>query len=96
MNVVWLVRRSLAEAEKSLAEAVGQRKAAEEQARMLDEQVRVLEAKLDEDGREFSDMELFRSRLTEEMEKERHEHQKDLEERDFAIDQMRKKYQSEY
>jgi myosin protein heavy chain len=39
-------------------------------------------------------MEVFRRRLTEEMEDERDQYQKDLSERDFTIDQTRKKYQS--
>jgi myosin protein heavy chain len=55
-----------------------------------------LEAKLEDEGRVFSDMEAFRKRLTEEMEDEREQNQKDLAERDFTIDQTRKKYQSTF
>lgn len=54
-----------------------------------------LERKLEEEGRESSDLELLRSRLAEEMEDERKQHQQDLAERDFLADQTRKKYQAE-
>ena len=52
-----------------------------------------LERKLEEEGRESSDLELLRQRLAEEMEDERKQHQQDIAERDFAADQTRKKYQ---
>lgn len=54
-----------------------------------------LEARLEDESREFTDMELFRRRLKEEMEDERDQYQKDLAERDFTIDQTRQKYQAE-
>ena len=38
-------------------------------------------------------MGVLRQRLAEELEDEREQHQKDLSERDFTIDQTRKKYQ---
>jgi myosin heavy chain 9/10/11/14 len=38
-------------------------------------------------------MELLRTRLAEAMEDERKQHQQDIEERDFNIEAMRKKYQ---
>lgn len=74
----------------------GDRKAAEARIAHLQQQVHDLENKLEEDSREFSDMELFRQRLSEEMEDERHQYQKDLTERDFSLDQTRKKYQGIY
>ena len=40
-------------------------------------------------------MEVFRRRLKDEMEDDRDQHQKDLAERDFTIDQTRQKYQAE-
>lgn len=49
---------------------------------------------MEDENREIGDMELFKRRLTEEMEDERDQYQKDLAERDFTIDQTRKKYQS--
>ena len=58
-----------------------------------EEQIRDLEAKVEDENREITDMELFKRRLTEEMEDERDQYQKDLAERDFTIDQTRKKYQ---
>lgn len=56
--------------------------------------IRDLEAKLEDENREVSNMELLQQRLAEAMEDERDQYQKDLQERDFAIDQTRKKYQS--
>ncbi len=50
---------------------------------------------MEDESREFTDMELFRRRLKEEMEDERDQYQKDLAERDFTIDQTRQKYQVE-
>jgi hypothetical protein len=52
-----------------------------------------LEAKLEEDGRETSNLDELQRSLREELEEERKQHQKDLEERDFTTNQTRKKYQ---
>jgi myosin heavy chain 9/10/11/14 len=87
-------RRSLADAEKTHAETLGDLKAAEHHLQAVEQHVRDLEAKLEDENREVGDMELFKRRLTEEMEDERDQYQKDLAERDFTIDQTRKKYQS--
>lgn len=46
-----------------------------------------LERKLEEEGRESSDLELLRSRLAEEMEDGRKQRQQDLAECDFLADQ---------
>ncbi|KAF8514982.1 nonmuscle myosin heavy chain b [Gautieria morchelliformis] len=88
-------RRSLADAEKTHAEALGELKAAERRIQAAEQQIRDLEGKLEDENREIGDMELFKRRLTEEMEDERDQYQKDLAERDFTIDQTRKKYQAE-
>lgn len=55
--------------------------------------MRELEHRLEDEGRESSDLEVLRQRLAEEMEDERKQHQQDIAERDFAADQTRKKYQ---
>ena len=86
-------RRSLADIEKSHAETVGELKAAEHRIQATEQQIRDLEAKFEDENREIGDMELFKRRGTEEMEDERDQYQKDLAERDFTIDQTRKKYQ---
>jgi myosin protein heavy chain len=52
-----------------------------------------LRAKLDEDGRESADLGTLQKQLAAELEDEREQHQKDLAERDFTVDQTRKKYQ---
>ncbi|KZT64665.1 nonmuscle myosin heavy chain b [Daedalea quercina L-15889] len=90
-----LSRRALADAEKAHADAVTERNAAEERLKAAEERTRELEARLDEEGRESSDLELLRQRLAEEMEDERKHHQEELSERDFTADQTRKKYQAE-
>ena len=51
------------------------------------------EARVEEDGRDMSELDLLRHRLAEELGDERKQHQKDLAERDFTADQTRKKYQ---
>ncbi|KAI0726107.1 nonmuscle myosin heavy chain b [Fomitopsis betulina] len=88
-------RRALADAEKAHADIVAERNAAEERLKTAEERVRDLEARLDEEGRESSDLQLLRQRLAEEMEDERRNHQEELSERDFTADQTRKKYQAE-
>jgi myosin protein heavy chain len=55
--------------------------------------VRELEAKLEEGGRDSSDLSVLQQRLAEELEDERTQHQKDIDDRDFTADQTRKKYQ---
>ncbi|KAI0954365.1 hypothetical protein AcV7_007621 [Taiwanofungus camphoratus] len=90
-----LARRALADAEKAHADAVAERDSSEERLKIAEERVRDLEAKLDEEGRESSDLEVLRQRLAEEMGDERKQHQQDLAERDFTADQTRKKYQAE-
>jgi myosin heavy chain 9/10/11/14 len=52
-----------------------------------------MSSRLDDEGRESSTMGLLHKQLAEELEDEREQHQKDLAERDFTIDQTRKKYQ---
>ena len=87
-------RRALADAEKTHSNLSAERQAIEEELAATKERVQELEAKLEEEGRESSDLEVLRLRLTEQMEDERKQHQQDLTERDFAADQTRKKYQS--
>ncbi len=59
----------------------------------MEKQLSQAQGKLDDDKRDFSEFEILRRRLQEEIEDERDQFQKDLAERDFTIDQMRKKYQ---
>jgi myosin protein heavy chain len=58
-----------------------------------EKKLRSMESKLEDEGREASDLAVIQKRLEEELEDEREQHQKDLAERDFTIDQTRKKYQ---
>jgi len=90
---VLTVRRTLAESERAQAELLAEKKALEARLQNTEQRLQQLEARIDEDGRESSDMDVLNKRLAEELEDEREQHQKDLSERDFTIDQTRKKYQ---
>ncbi|CAG7850212.1 Myosin heavy chain, non-muscle AltName: Full=Myosin II; AltName: Full=Non-muscle MHC; AltName: Full=Zipper protein [Serendipita indica DSM 11827] len=90
-----LTRKSLAEAEKARDVAETARQAMEQRLNEAEQRITELSNRLEEESREYTDMEVFRRRLKEEMEDERDQHQKDLAERDFTIDQTRQKYQAE-
>lgn len=81
------------EAERSLAESRSDCKALEDRLASTEKQLRDTEAKSDEDKRAIADLEHFRQTLMEEVQGERDQHEKDLAERDFNMDQTRKKYQ---
>ncbi|KAE9393608.1 hypothetical protein BT96DRAFT_215821 [Gymnopus androsaceus JB14] len=87
------VRRTLAEIEKSQAETVARLKSNEESLRSAHQRIKSLEKKLQEEGNESTDLVELNQRLAEELEDEKTQHQKDLEEHVFASDQTRKKYQ---
>lgn len=91
-----IVRRKLDETEKAAQDAIAERNAIEQGLRDAQQRIQELEARLDEESRESSDMGVLRQRLSEEMEDERKQYQKDLADRDFSADQTRKKYFGEY
>lgn len=72
---------------------VADRQASEDRLRVAEERIHELEGRLEEEGRESSDLEVLRQRLREEMEDERKQYQQDMNDRDFTADQTRKKYQ---
>ncbi len=72
---------------------VAERDTAEDRLKGAEVAMRELELRLEEGSREFTDMGVLRQRISEEMEDERKQYQKDLAERDFTADQTRKKYQ---
>lgn len=86
-------RRALADLEKQHEELAADRKKLTERLREQEKQLREAKAKLSEGGRENSETDLLRQHLVEELEDARERHQKDLTDRDFTIDQTRKKYQ---
>lgn len=88
-------RRTLVETENAHSENATARKAVEDRLKVAEQRLQELEAKLDEEGRESSEVAISQQRLSEELEDERQQHQKDLAERDFTADQTRKKYQGE-
>jgi len=85
--------RSLSDAEKSLAKSTEEFK---KSLKANERRIKELETELRKEGRESSETSLLQKRLAEELEDEREQHQKDLAERDFTIDQTRKKYQGAY
>ncbi|TDL22507.1 nonmuscle myosin heavy chain b [Rickenella mellea] len=88
-------RKALDDLEKTLNKVTTERKAAQERVANLEQKARLLEARLEQEGKESSDVEHFRQRLEEELSEERDRHQSDLAERDFAINQTQLKYQTE-
>ena len=88
-----LVRQSMTDTGKARMGLIAERDAAENELKAAEARIHELEARLEEEGREFSDMGILRRRISEEMEDERKQYQKDLAERDFTADQTRKKYQ---
>jgi myosin heavy chain 9/10/11/14 len=87
------VRRSLADAEESQLNIVNERDGVMSILKNAEIKIQELEARLEQGNQETTDMDILRKRLAEEMDNERKQYQKDLEERDFANDQTRKKYQ---
>ncbi|KAJ6591377.1 myosin II heavy chain [Mycena sp. CBHHK59/15] len=81
------------EMERERVELRTREKAAKAQEQRAARALADVERDLEGKYRESTDMEVLRQRLTEELEDEREQHQKDLAERDFAADQTRKKYQ---
>lgn len=79
-----------------MAEFVGERRAAEARLRDYEQHIVDLETRLEKVNHGGAEVEVFRRRMTEQMEEERDQYQKDLAERDFSMDQTRKKYQSAY
>jgi myosin protein heavy chain len=78
---------------KAQSTLIAERDSAEDRLKAAEVAMRELELRLEEGSREFTDMGVLRQRISEEMEDERKQYQKDLSERDFTADQTRKKYQ---
>ncbi|KAF5348933.1 hypothetical protein D9757_015255 [Collybiopsis confluens] len=81
--------------EKTHANAAAKLKANDESFRSAHQRVKELEKKLRDEGNESSDLVELNQRLADELQDEKTQHQKDLEEHEFASDQTRKKYQAE-
>ncbi|KAF5353873.1 hypothetical protein D9756_007302 [Leucocoprinus leucothites] len=88
-------RRTLETTEKALADTKAEADSVKKKFHSVEKKLRSMESKLEEEGREASDLAVIQKRLEEELDDEREQHQKDLAERDFTIDQTRKKYQAE-
>lgn len=88
-----IVRKTLSEVERAHSEAMTERSEAEQRLQLAEKRISDLESKLDEEGRESSDLDMLSRRLSDELEEERKQHLKDLADRDFTTDQTRKKYQ---
>lgn len=90
------MRRTLSELEKSQKDVVSERKALQERVRSAEQRTKEMYAKLGAGTPELTALNELRQRLAEELDDERAQHQKDLAERDFTIDQTRKKYQGKF
>jgi hypothetical protein len=86
-------RQSIADTGKAQKALVAERDAAVNQLQFAEAKIQELETRLEQDSRESSDMGALRQRISEEMDDERKQYQKDLADRDFTADQTRKKYQ---
>lgn len=82
--------RQLSEMEKSMKKVVEEHRKSLTSA---EHRVKDLEARLEREGRDSSETDLLKTRLAQELEEEREQHQKDLSERDLTIEQTRKTYQ---
>jgi myosin heavy chain 9/10/11/14 len=78
---------------KAQSTLIAERDAAEDRLKAAEVAIRELELRLEEGNQEFTDMGVLRQRISEEMEDERKQYQKELAEREFTADQTRKKYQ---
>ena len=86
-------RQSITDAGKAQKALVAERDAAVNQLQFAEAKIQELETRLERESRESSDMGALRQRISEEMDDERKQYQKDLADRDFTADQTRKKYQ---
>ncbi|CAG8563681.1 4096_t:CDS:10 [Ambispora gerdemannii] len=83
------------ELEAALSDAINDRKSAEEKIKTLEEEIVEMESKMDDEAMEMADLSLIKRRLQEDIDEERDRYKKDLEEREFALEQTRKKYHKE-
>jgi exopolysaccharide biosynthesis protein len=86
------VKRSLADMEKAQEEAKQDRKSLKEQLRNTEKTVQSLQSKQQNDA-EISKIEHMYSQLVEELDDERKQHEKDINDANFASEQTRNKYQ---
>ncbi|KAL0070997.1 class II myosin [Marasmius tenuissimus] len=89
------VRRTVSELEKAQSDAHAKHKSVEEKLRAAQKRIQELEHRLEDGDHESSDLVILNQRLAEELEDEKKQHQKDIEEGAFTGDQTRKKYQAE-
>lgn len=82
--------------ERTHLDIVAEKKAIEERLQTTEHKLRELEQQIEEEDRESSELGIHRRRLAQQLQDERLQHQKDLSERDFVIDQTRKKYQGNH
>ncbi|KAJ3969766.1 class II myosin [Lentinula raphanica] len=81
--------------EKAQADTVAKLKSNEDLLKAAHQRIKELEKKLQEEGNDSVNLVELNQRLAEELEDVKTQHQKDLEEHEFASNQTRKKYQAE-
>ncbi|KAH8915441.1 hypothetical protein BT69DRAFT_1230091 [Atractiella rhizophila] len=89
-------RMSMGDSERLVVDLTQQRKSLEDQVALAHQRIRELDSRLQDEGGDAYNIEVERRRAREALEAERNQYTKDLEERDFAMEATRKRYQAEF
>ncbi|KAL7754345.1 class II myosin [Sorochytrium milnesiophthora] len=87
-------RSQVKELEETLSELSKDKKLAEDRVKTLEQQVMELQDRLEDESAELADASVARRRLTVELSEERERHKREIEERDVAEDQTKKRLQN--
>ncbi|KTW30988.1 uncharacterized protein T551_01540 [Pneumocystis jirovecii RU7] len=88
-------RSQLKDAEETISKMLEERKEMEEHFHSLQKQIRELEAKIEDSSVEILETNMSRQRVEQELEIYKGRRQKELEDREYFLEQTRKKYQRE-
>lgn len=89
------IRTQLNDAEETISKMLGERKEMEEYFHSLQKQVQELEAKIEDSSIELLEANMSRQRIEQELEIYKGRRQKEIEDREYSLEQTRKKYQRE-
>ncbi|KTW30216.1 hypothetical protein T552_00694 [Pneumocystis carinii B80] len=88
-------RSQLKDAEETISKMLEERKEMEEYFQSLQKQIQELEAKVEDNSIEILEANMSRQRIEQELEIYRGRRQKEIEDREYSLEQTRKKYQRE-
>ncbi|KAG4304526.1 hypothetical protein PORY_001919 [Pneumocystis oryctolagi] len=88
-------RSQLKDAEETISRMLGERKEMEEYFHSLQEQIREFEAKIEDSSVEILEANMSRQRIEQELEIYKGRRQKEIEDKEYSLEQTRKKYQRE-